>query len=235
MIEIIRYPIDREINSQKLEAVFTYKKNFGIDIGNISVQLPKSYTSIFSTMIEKDEEDFASVTFNYSKASGLYIENFSTAVNDPTYRFVATEEEINISKGLGKYIMCLLLTILLSKQIVRKDTKVSLEAVPYLSCNFDKDSKIKLYYEKYTTAEAITKLEKFPDLYAIVMEEISNLDSEEIRRKLIISLCKLEHLISLVSYYKKLGFRSSTATENYTFSLKMHSDVYSILINCQRI
>jgi hypothetical protein len=232
MTEVIKFLIDREINSQKLEAVFEYKKNLFGAIGGLSVKLPNSYTSIFSAMIEDDEEDFASISFRYSKSSGLYIENFSTAVNDPTYRYVATEQEINISKGLGKLIMCLLLRILLSKKLVENDTIVGLEAVPYLSCNFDRDSKIKLYYEQYTTDEAIEKIKQFPNIYAIVMEEIFNMDSKAFRRKLIVSLCKLEHLISLVSYYKKLGFRSSEQIQNYTFSVKMFSDVNSILVNC---
>jgi hypothetical protein len=185
-------------------------------------------------MIQEGREDFASIIFHYfSKSSGLYIGKFTTAVNHPKYRLVATEQEINISKGLGKYILCMLLTILLSKQLVREDTKVALRAMPFLSCNFDIDSKIKLHYEQYTNEDAIRKIKKFPNLYEMVMEKISKyVDSKKIRRRLVLSLCKLEHLISLVSYYKKLGFRSSKATENYTSSLKMHSDVHSILMNC---
>lgn len=230
MTETVRFDTGRFLNMHALEGILKYQKNKYSVYGHLTVELPLSYTSKLSQALEADVEDFASITFRIDNY-GIFIDTFQTAVNDPTYRILSSETEMSSSKGLGRIILCKMLFILLAKNIISTETIVKLEALPFLSCNFEKDSALRLKYENYSNEYMLKKLEKFSEVYHR-LRNANEIDEVEFRKLLILYLCKLEHVSALVDYYIKLGFKPLVDKENFNFAVPMESNVKTILLQC---
>lgn len=241
--ETVNLKTNRSIHQFSLDANVKMKKIIDdeedepkeILFGKVRVFPPKHYKSKLKDAAKENNEAFALITFEIYNFS-ILIKLFQVIINDPNYRPLATKEEMDALKGMGKIILCKLLHYLLEEQIINIHYSVELEAMPYLSCNFDDDKNVFDFYERYTNEEAIDYLLQFPKMYEKFVNKTKFFDKikdkSKIRRFLLYYMCFTTHLLSLIEYYRKLGFQTFIKEREYSDMVAMTSTVHTILQKC---
>lgn len=202
--------------------------------GTVYVSSPENYRSKLTDALKLHDEKLAKIIFQIENNT-LLINIFQVCINDPSFRPLATKEEMNAMKGLGKILLCKFLEHCLEENLIQKDWPVELEAMPFLSCNFDEDKSLfDMYEEVYTNEQALEYVAKYPKINEIMLRQLNGLNQAEQRKTILYHMCFIFHLLSLVDYYKKLSFKPDVKSEKmYTKLVKMSSTVSKILKQCE--
>ena len=222
---------NRLINNLPLFAVGSYKTKKNTTSGFVNLNVPTSYISKLTEALQSNNEHLATINFTIYPTE-IDIEYFKVIINDSRFRPIATKEEMDALQGIGKILLCKLLQYFLNIHKIVPKTVIKLEASPFLSCAFHIDKTIfEKYDARYSDETAIEYLSQYPNIYKTYLLEIKQLeDRTKIRQKLLFNVCYLQHLLSLVEYYKKLNFKPDLSSDSeYGESVEMSSTVSRVL------
>ena len=144
MVETVDIVTGRYLDGIPLNGLLTYKINDSSVNGGVEIKLPSSYTSTLSQALGSNDDQFALLIFTIIHRK-IVIDTLQTAINDPTYRMLASEAELTVSKGLKQLLLCKLLRFFLNEKFIEPYTSVIVEVRSY-SCDFKKENE---YIENY--------------------------------------------------------------------------------------
>jgi hypothetical protein len=232
---------NRTINSFPLKATLQYRLTDNDIKGHLQVYPPKNYVSKLVEAVKLEEyPHFANIDFTITPI-GFQIDYFKVIINDARFRPIASKEEMFALKGIGKILLCKLLTFFLNEHKIVLTTFVMLDAMPFLSCNFVTDPILLQTYDKnFTTQSALDFLSQYKNIYKDYILSTNHLNADTDRhqkRKILLNrVCYVHHIIALVEYYKKLGFITNPkdlSEKDYDESVSMFSKVRNVLETCE--
>jgi hypothetical protein len=184
------------------------------------------------------------VAFWEKEDNQIYVDSFYLyALIDPS---IATKEELNSLRGIGRHILCKVLNEIyeLYKNEIHLDTLVYLHASSLRGCikSVKDDSyiaysetEIKEYFKNKIPSLSLENIRNFIETNLPNVdeeEEEDELDEKMLRLEYLELLCRIMNSSGLISYYRVYGFETIPDKKNTILMTKMGAPLHKILDKC---